>query len=334
MKRKWFSGIGAGAIALLVLSGCSATTTTPPGAGDSEGDDGQIVIGYSQVTLGAPGYVLMKDNIEEQAEKLGAKVVFLDANGDVAKQNQDLQNLAVQGVDIVLLDPVNPDGVTPGLEALAQADIPVITVDRPLSDETVTFVGLDNEKMGRLVGEQMVKEFPDGAKIIEIQGAAGDLVMMARRDGFHSAFEGENKYEVIQSAYTGYDAEQATKVMQDLLQAHPDVDAVYSHWDGGAIAAINVLSDAGQAGDVKVYGIDGDIRAVKAMLDGTFSATAVNDLACVGRTAARLAVDVAEGGTLPEGKVEVDTKLISADIAADYDGPLDQIFVQYCPAEN
>ena len=71
-------------------------------------------------------------------------MIFLDANGDVTKQNNDIQDLISRRVKILLLNPVNPQAVAPSIEAAKAAGIPVTTVDRPVEKGAVTHIGRDN----------------------------------------------------------------------------------------------------------------------------------------------------------------------------------------------
>ena len=91
-----------------------------------------LLIGFSQVTLQSPFYVELKEGAEAAAKAGGDQLIFLDANGDVNKQNNDIQDLISRGVKVLILNPVNPQAVEPSLEAAKNAGIPVITVDRPV----------------------------------------------------------------------------------------------------------------------------------------------------------------------------------------------------------
>ena len=116
-----------------------------------------LKIGFSQVTLQSPFYVQLKNGAEAAAKAGGDTLTFLDANGDVTKQNNDIQDLITQGVNAIIINPVNPDAVAPSLEAAKAAGIPVITVDRPINGEGVTaHIGRDNKKMGGIVGQAVV----------------------------------------------------------------------------------------------------------------------------------------------------------------------------------
>jgi hypothetical protein len=100
----------------------------------------------TQVTLQSPFYVELKEGAEAAAEAAGHELIFVDANGDVSKQNDDIQDLITRGVDILILNPVNPEAVIPSIEAASEAGIPVITVDRPVASGAVTHIGRDLER--------------------------------------------------------------------------------------------------------------------------------------------------------------------------------------------
>ena len=90
-----------------------------------------LLIGFSQVTLQSPFYVELKEGAEAAAKAGGDQLIFLDANGDVNKQNNDIQDLISRGRQkVLILNPVNPQAVEPSLEAAKNAGIPVITVDQ------------------------------------------------------------------------------------------------------------------------------------------------------------------------------------------------------------
>ena len=136
-----------------------------------------LKFGFSQVTLQSPFYVQLRNGAQAAAEAGGDQLIFLDANGDVSRQNNDIQDLITQGVDAIIINPVNPDAVAPSIEAAVRAGIPVITVDRSAnSDDVSAHIGRDNVAMGRLVGAAVVarlkRDGVSGAKIIEIQGDA------------------------------------------------------------------------------------------------------------------------------------------------------------------
>lgn len=305
-----------------LLAGALALTMTACGGGDSSspaaaggGGDGGLRIGFSQATQQSPFYVALGDGAKAEAEADGNQFFLVDANNDVTKQNNDVQDLITRGIDVLLLNPVDPQGVAPSLAAAKAADVQVVTVDRPVASGAAAHVGRDNVAMGKLVGEQVVATLGDaGGKVIEIQGDAGGAVAKDRSQGFHDAVDPVGAIQVVEGPYANYVRAEAITAMQDLLQANPDVKAVYAHNDDMALGALQVLQENDRT-DVKVFGVDGLMEAVQAIANGDqYVATSFNDPQKLGAAAVDTAVKVANGDPV-DAFVDAGTGLIDKDDA-------------------
>jgi ribose transport system substrate-binding protein len=299
MIKKWSMAAVVSSIAL-VLSACAGTASSPtapaPTPEDTTtGETQSLTIGFAQATQQSPFYVALGDGVRAAAEAAGATLIYVDANGDIEKQNNDIEDLITQGVDALLINPVDPQGIAPSMASAEAAGIPVITVDR-FAEGAIAHIGRDNVAMGRLVGDAVLAELgSEGGKILEIQGDAGGTVAMDRSAGFNAAFEGVDSVTVVQGPYAEYIRANAVTAMQDLLQAHPDVRAVYAHNDDMALGALQVLLENGRT-DVLVSGFDGLMEAVEAIANGDqYVATSLNDPISLGAIAARTAIAAANG---------------------------------------
>ncbi|MET4431517.1 MULTISPECIES: substrate-binding domain-containing protein [unclassified Mycolicibacterium] len=315
---KALSGIALGAAMAMAFSGCSV-----PGddaAQSSTVVDGPLKIGFSQATQQSPFYVALTDAAKAEAQAQGNEFFYADANGDVTKQNNDVQDLITRGINVLVINPVDPKGITPSLAAAKAAGIKVVTVDRPVESGAAAFVGRDNKAMGQLVGEAAVSTLgPAGGKIIEIQGDAGGAVARDRHDGFQAAVAAQPNITVIDGPYCDYTRSKAVTAMQDLLQAHPDLKAVYAQNDDMALGALQVLTENNRT-DVKVFGVDGLMEAVRAIASGDqYIATALNDPNAEGKLAIETAVKVARGETVPEF-VDAGTDLVNKSNAPSLQG--------------
>lgn len=296
------------------------------GQADAKG----LKIGFSQVTLQSPFYVQLRDGAIAAAKAGGDELIFLDANGDVNKQNNDIQDLITQKVDVLIINPANADAVEPSLEAAEQAHIPVVTVDRSVKDKFTAHVGRDNKKMGFIVGQAVENALKAAgkskAKIIEIQGDAGGAVMMDRRDGFHDAMKDSGNV-IVEGPYAEYIRANAVTAMQDLLQANPDVNVVYAHNDDMALGALQVLKEAGR-NDVMVAGVDGLSEALDAMANGNYVATALNDPQYLGDVTIQVARAIKDGKTVPSF-VDAGTALVTKANVGDFKHT--GLFAEYRP---
>lgn len=287
-------------------------------ASTSEGNT-KITIGFSQCTLDSPFYVALMDAAKVEAEKQGVDFTYLDAQNNIQKQNNDIMDLISKGVDVLLINPVDPEGVTPSVESAKRAGIPIVAVDRSIKGEVNSLIGRDNEIMGKVSGDLAVKLLGGvgkaQGKILEIQGAAGGVVMMARRDGFHEAVDAEKGIQVIQSPYCDYVRSKAVKATQDIFQAHPDIDLIYAHNDDMALGGLQVFEQNGKF--VHVVGVDGLMEAVKAIIDGRYDGTAMNDPAVLGTLAIQTAIKLAKGETV-DAFIDGGTDLIDVSNAKMY----------------
>lgn len=264
---------------MFTLAGCSGSNASAPSSqaaapASSEASQAasstaassakKTVIGFSQCTLQSPFYVAIMDAAKAEAQTKGADFIYADAQNGVQKQNSDIQDMISKGVSVLLVNPVQSSGVQPAMAAAKAKNIPVIAVDRNIKEGYTSFVGRDNKAMGKLSGDKAV-ELLGGVgkakgKILEVQGAAGDQVMMDRRDGFHSAVDKEPGIKVIQTAYCDYERSKAVTASQDALQANKDIDLIYAHNDDMALGALQVAKQRGLS-KVKVVAVDGLMEA-------------------------------------------------------------------------
>ncbi|TFY94174.1 sugar ABC transporter substrate-binding protein [Pseudomonas nabeulensis] len=290
-----------------------------------------LKIGFSQVTLQSPFYVQLRDGAKAAAAKDGDELIFLDANGDISKQNNDIQDLLTRKVDVLIINAVNPDAVGASLEAAKRSKVPVIAVDRAINAPVATTIGRNNAQMGELSGKALVAALKQkgvtSGKIIEIQGDAGGTVMKERRKGFHTALAGTD-FKVIDGPYSEYMRANAVTAMQDLLQAHPDLKAVIAHNDDMAMGALQVLNESGKK-DVLVAGVDGLSEAINAIQNGDqYVATALNDPRYLGEVAIEAARGLITGKTIP-AFVDAGTKAVTKADAAEIKH--DATFGEYRP---
>jgi len=307
----------------LLLTGTLALTLAA--CGNSEGTKTSVdtsdsfTIGFSNCSQDTPFFANMTPIIEDYAKEKGINVVSLNADNDTSKQNKDIQDLLVRGIDVLIINPVNEDGATAGIQACNKAGIPVITVDKNVTSGQTAWVGRDNVEMGRLVGEKLIDllggEDATGT-VLEIQGTAGSTTMMNRRDGFNEAMKKAPGLKVVQSAYCDYDRSKAIPATQDLLQANKDVVAIFGHNDDMALGAAQVCKEQ-KFDEILVCGVDGLMEAVLKIETGEYHITSSNDPVLLGQTAVDTAIKYMDGETLDEF-IDAGTVVISVTNAAEY----------------
>ncbi|QCR37706.1 ribose ABC transporter substrate-binding protein RbsB [Nissabacter sp. SGAir0207] len=223
-------------------------------------------------TLNNPFFVTLKDGAQKEADKLGYNLVVLDSQNNPAKELANVQDLTVRGTKLLLINPTDSDAVGNAVKMANQANIPVITLDRVATHgNVVSHIASDNRAGGNMAGEFIAKKLGNGAKVIQLEGIAGTSVARERGKGFKQAQE-KNKFTLLASQPADFDRTKGLNVMQNLLTAHPDVQAVFAQNDEMALGALRALQTAGKS-DVIIVGFDGTADGVKAVQGGKLAAT-------------------------------------------------------------
>ncbi|NDK99397.1 ribose ABC transporter substrate-binding protein RbsB [Photorhabdus bodei] len=223
-------------------------------------------------TLNNPFFVTMKDSAQKEADKLGYNLIVLDSQDNPAKELANVQDLTVRGTKLMLINPTDSDAVGNAIIMANNAKIPVITLDRIANKGTVvSHIASDNRLGGKIAGDFIAEKLGDEAKIIQLEGIAGTSAARERGEGFNKVAQ-EHKFNMLASQPADFDRTKGLNVMQNLLTAHPAVQAVFAQNDEMALGALRALQTAGKS-DVLVVGFDGTGDGIKAVQRGKLGAT-------------------------------------------------------------
>lgn len=256
-------------VLLLVMSfaGC---TSQEPAVEETE----QVTIGFAVSTLANPFFVTMKDGGEAKANELGVEMITLDAQDSVENQISQVEDLIAREVDVIIINPVDSDAIANSVKEANKAGIPVITVTRPSNGgDVVQHLDIDNADAGQLAGEELVKVLNGKGKVAVLEGIAGAPSAIDRQAGFMGVIDQYPDIEVVASLTANYSREEAAAVMEDILQANPELDAVYGHNDEMALGAVRTIVAAGRLDVIKIFGIDATDDALTAIGKGEMAAT-------------------------------------------------------------
>ena len=201
-----------------------------------------------------------------------ATVEIRSADDSNEKQIADIRYFADNGFDIIIAAPNEADAITPVIEEVYDAGIPVIVFDRNINGDSYTaYQGVDNVGIGKSAADYARHLLPDGGNVIEIHGLAGSTPAVGRHEGF--AKEAELKgIDIIASAYGNWNYEDAAIKVDSLLNIYEDVDLIYAHNDRMAIAASDVARKHSK--DIRIIGIDAAPEiGIKAVADSVIDAT-------------------------------------------------------------
>ncbi|MHA6879737.1 sugar ABC transporter substrate-binding protein [Ralstonia pseudosolanacearum] len=237
--------------------------------------------------------------IEDEKAEPNLNVSFADANGDINRQLDQIDNFIAQKVNAIIIVPVDNQGIVPGIVKANTAGIPVIALGIHAAGGTYTFVGSKNFDAGRMQGEYAAKVLPRNARIVYLQGTPGLYHSKERMDGFTKAMEGRPDVKVLASLSANYDRAEGMKVTEDWVQRFPQFDGVIAANDQMALGALQALKAAGRKG-VLISGIDGTKDALVAIKAGEMSQSIFQNAKGQAEGAYQAVKMITEGKTLPK----------------------------------
>jgi len=277
-----------------------------------------------KVTIGIPLYNQQHEfwqNIYKTAQAVAAEkgisLLAVDSNYDPAKQVSIMEDMLAKKVDALILGAVDPAGVLPTVAQFNAAKIPVVAVDNPLEKGTVTFVGIDNYAGGKMGGRwagKYIKSKLGGKANIGILDYPEEQACIDRANGFLDGVKEFSPDVKVVARLEGFAVrDKAMAVMEDIIQAHPEVNVVFGINDDSALGALAAMEAAGKtkSGEL-IVGFDGTADAKAAIKRGSIL---MADVAQDGNAFARAAIDAAlkaiKGETLPP-QIITETKVLDA----------------------
>ncbi|NPV53512.1 MAG: substrate-binding domain-containing protein [Firmicutes bacterium] len=260
----------------------------------------KILLGYSVQDLGNQFWVTVAEGIKSRAKELGADVIVLDARTDPAKQLAQVEDLLQRKIDVLLLSPWDSDSGGTCVQAANRKNVPVVVVDVGVNTGKIeTLIVSDNFKGGEMAGEYVAKLLGGKGKAVHIQCQLGYKIPKLRGDGFTEVMK---KYGIKIVGRQPADSQRSLgmTVMQNMLQAHPDIDAVFAENDEMALGALEAIKAARKQGQVKVVGFDAIPDALKSIKDGGLAGTVAQQPYEMGRMGVDAAMKVLKGEKLPE----------------------------------
>lgn len=299
--KKLLRRISLLALSLLVLAGCSIegedkkTDSSEEVNVSSEetasAETKDFTVGVSISTLNNPFFISLKEGVESKAEEEGLKVVISDAQNDSSTQSNQIEDLITQGVDLIIINPVDSTAVSPSVIAANDADIPVICVDRGSDEgEVLSFISSDNIEGGKMAGEYILENIKEGDKVAQLEGIPGASSTRERGQGFEEATK--DKIDLVASQTANFDRAEGLTVMENMIQANPDIKAVFCQNDEMALGAAEALSGKD---DIIIVGFDGNEDAISAVKEGKLSATVAQKPDEMGKIAVDTAIKYLNG---------------------------------------
>jgi len=277
----------AGACAVVVacaLGACKEKASAPAPSGSAapavSAGPRTYVIGMSQCNLGEPWRVQMNADVEAAAAKhANLKLVMKDAQNDSLRQRAQVEELGAAKVDLLIISPKESAPLTKPVAEVFRSGIPVIVLDRAVEgDEFTSFIGADNQRIGREAGKLVAKLTGGKGEVVELEGLMTSTPGQDRHSGFRAGLDLPSNpgLKIAFEADMAWLEPNARREMESALAAHKKIDLVYAHNDPGAHGAYLAAKAAGREKEMKFVGIDAlpheGVRYVKeGILDATFA---------------------------------------------------------------
>ena len=270
-------------------------------------------VAFVMKTLNHPFFLDMQRGAEEAAGKAGVQLVVQAAERelDVEKQMQIIENLLQTGVKVLIVTPSGSREIASAIVKANRANVPVIVVDTRVDPKIAaenklkvdSFIGSDNYEGGRLAGEHMVKITGGKARIAVLEGIPGHETGDSRLRGFKDALQKHPGMTIVASQPANWERDQGFTVFQNMLQAHPDIDALFAANDLMALGALEAIAAAGRSGRIRVVGFDALDDARKAIDAGRMDASMAQSPRDMGRLAVEAAARVLKGESVPADQI-------------------------------
>jgi len=260
-------------------------------------------------TMSNPFYITMAEGCEEAVAAFKEKGIDIELvvqapqeETDAEAQLQILENAISAGADAILIVAISPEGIIPGIIKANEAGVKVINVDcavnfeqlKEKGGEIITYIGSDNVHGAYLAGKAMGEYFKDVNEKVEvglIEGVPGHANAEARKAGFLSGIAEYPNIECVISQTANFSIDQAYPVMQNMIQAHPNLKAVFACSDQMALGAIAAIKDAGKTGQISVFSFDATDVGLDAVREGTMVGTVAQYPAEMGYKGIEVAIE-------------------------------------------
>lgn len=271
-------------------------------------------------TLNNPWFVVLGETARQRAEELGYEATIFDSQNNPSKETEHFDNIIASGFKAILFNPTDAKGSVANVKAAKEAGIPVFCMDREIdaNDLAVSQILSDNYSGCVLLGQYFVKKLDGKGTYVELLGMVGDNNTWNRSKGFHSVVDNYPDLKMVAQQTGEFDRNKAMEVTESMLQANPNIDAVFCGNDAMAMGAYQAVRAAGKADEIMIFGFDGAADVVDAIRDGKIEATGMQFPKTMAKTAAEYADKYIKGERDFRQKVPVAVELVTRENIDNY----------------
>lgn len=295
-------------------------------AGDSTGsviapkNGKNYKFGFTEMSAGS-FFEACYNGATEIIEANGDEIIHSEGKADSAYQLSVVEDFIAQGCDLVFYNPSDAAASAAAVKALNDAGIPIVNFDSAVSDlsKVNCFVVSDSYSCGQIAGEELIKNHPEGGKVAVLDFPAS-AAAADRARGFVDTVT-KSGFEVVAQMDAGAKPEKGLTVMEDLMQAHSDLLAIFCINDECAQGAYSAITAAGE--DIEIYSVNAGPEAKAAMtkdgVDGIWKCTAAQSPIGIGKKSAEVAYQILNGESY-ESEIQIASFAVTPENIEQYNG--------------
>jgi ribose transport system substrate-binding protein len=300
-------------LASLFLSACGSSAPASTGPKQIK------TIGLTVQAISNPFFVAIQHGAEAEAKKIGATVIMEDANHDIGKQSDEIDDFIQKQVDLILLNAVDSAGIAPAVKRAVAAGIPVVAVDVGADGGVAATVASDNVAAGRLACQYMSDRLKGQGKIAIVDGPPVTAVI-DRVKGCKEVLTKNPGLQVVATQVGTGDRDKGLELGTNILTANPRLDAIFAINDPTALG-VELAAQQAKRSNLFIIAVDGSPDAVTALKQkGLFAATAAQSPYDIARTGVQIGEKVVAGEKLTLTNVKVPVSLVTQDNVNNYTG--------------
>ena len=304
-------------IVAFVLGACAAAPAASSAAVSPEPTAKTYKIGFSHCNLTILWMAELQTHVEKKAKELGVDLIITNANDDKNKQVTDVENLLSQGIDGLLIVPVDSKAAVQLVDMATAKGVPVTVASRAIAaDAVVSFATGDDLEAGRLVGQYFADVLGGKGNIVLLPGPLGLNPVILRTQGFKEVLAKYPDMKIVAEQVADNNRAKAVTVTENILTANPKIDAVFGTNDEMALGAYIAMKAAGRANEAKIATVGGHMETFTSIKNGEMSACVFYPNT-MGARALELLVDHLNGKTVAKKDI-VPSALITKDNVDQY----------------
>lgn len=278
--------------------GSKAPSSSPQGGASAPT---KMVIGVSLLTRTHPFYQDLEAGLKETAGRHSYELNIQSGEFDVARQKDQIENFIVSKVNAIIVSPCDSKSIGTSIEAANRAGIPVFTADISVlaaGPRIVSHIASDNVAGGSLAAQAVVRALGDRGRVAIIDHPEVESVIQRVR-GFEEEIARHPGIQIVAKLPGRGMKDAAFRTAQDILEAHPDLDAIFGINDDSALGALAAVEKAGKLGRVRIIGFDAVPEARKAIKEGKIFADVMQQPREIGEKTIETIAAYAAGKTVP-----------------------------------